>query len=233
MTIIWREPDRWAELVALKEPTGFAAGIVLADDFHTILRRLSSSYLLEAWQAALVALEQFGLTQGPIWWTAMNPGETVHSPPLHAGYFPTDFIGWSSSAFENLWVDRRWPLVDQALRASTPRLALLANREAWTWRIPPSDTALGLCVIEAMAVDDYTHWAPSLVLRDHVAQVNEEPWLQVAQAIARWDQDALDAACDGARDAYTPLAYRMMLAGFEIYVNACEPLLRLPSLPRD
>ena len=233
MTIIWREPARWAELVALEEPTGFGAGIVLADDFDVILRRLSSTYLLEAWQAALVTLERFDLTEGPIWWTAMNSGETVHSPRLHDGYFPTDFIGWSSRTLENLWVDRRWPQVDQALRASTPRLALLANREAGTWRIPPSDTALGLCVIEAMAIADYTNWAPSLVLRDHAVQVNEEPWLQVAQAIARWNQDTLDAACAAARDAYTPVAYRMLLAGFDTYVTACELLLRLPSPPGD
>jgi len=46
--IIWRAPERWAELVALEELAGFGAGIVLADDSDTLLCRLSASYLHEA-----------------------------------------------------------------------------------------------------------------------------------------------------------------------------------------
>jgi hypothetical protein len=231
--MIWREPWRWANLDPFAESIGFSAGIVLADDFDTILRHLSAQYLLEAWHTALAVLERFDLTQGPLWWTAMNAGETVRDPPPHAGFVPTDFIGWSSPTLENLWVNQRWPAVDQALSSRTPRLALLANREAWTWRISPEDTTRGLRFVVAMAIDDYTNWAPDWVLREHAAQVHEEPWLRVAQAMARWDQDALDAACAAAHTAYSPIGYRMLLEGFGAYLTEWKLPIELPPIAED
>lgn len=222
-----------SDLDALEEPTDsgqalYVGGFVLADRFDTVLRRLSETYLCDLWDRLRAALESFGIKVSDLSWGYMHSGET--RVPGHGVLAPIDFVGWTSRQLATFDRDARYGDLDEALRSGQPALACAVTWRSLKWHIAPDSFALALRLIEALATDEATFWAPEWILGD--VSNPGEPWLKVAAAIRADCQRDVDDALAEASDAYTPLGYRVLVRGNMAYL-ALDPDKHTVHLPHD
>jgi hypothetical protein len=99
------------------------------------------------------------------------------------------------------------------------------------WTIAPDEYALGLRLIEALATDEISDWAPALILK-HAGDANGA-WIEIAQALDALDQDALDRVLVRAQATYSPLGYRIVIRGFAAFIHdpGMSLAIRFPEEP--
>ncbi|HEX3270568.1 MAG TPA: hypothetical protein VHR15_07960 [Ktedonobacterales bacterium] len=213
--------DRWADLDALEEPTDVgrrldAGGFILADPFETILRTLSIEYLRGAWERVSSALTRYHLAPIDLSWGCLHPGVT-RIKGLEQRAAPSDYTGWTSRALSDFFLDRRYHTIDAELAQGRPALRCACSWRSGKWNIAPNDFALGLGLIEALATDEISDWAPAVILK-HAGDTSGA-WIEIAQALDSLDQDALDQALVQARSSYSLLGYRIVIRGFAGYIR--------------
>jgi hypothetical protein len=227
--------DLWLELDAREEPPDVgrlldAGGFILADPFETILRSLSVEYLRAAWERVSGVLTRFDLAPVDLSWGWLHPGET-RIPGLEQRAAPSDYVGWTSRAFRDFFLERRYHTVDAELVQGKPTLHCAYSWRSAKWNSAPDDFALGLQLIEALATNEISNLAPAVILK-HAGSASGT-WVEVAQALDALDQDALDQALMKAKATYSPLGYQIMIHGFAAYIHqpGISLTIRFPEEP--
>jgi hypothetical protein len=227
--------NRWSDLDARKEPSDVgrrldAGGFILADPFETILRSLSVEYLRAAWERVSGVLARFRLAPDDLSWGWLHPGETL-IPGLPYRAAPSDYVGWTSRALSDFFLDKRSHAIDAELVQGEPALRCAGSWRSLKWTIAPDDFGLGLHLIEALATDEVSNWAPAVILK-HAGSASGA-WIEIAQALDALDQDALDRALVQAHATYSPLGYQIVIRGFAMYIHqpGISLAIRFPDEP--
>lgn len=214
--------DRWTDLDALEVQkvhgnTLEVSGFVFADPFDTFLRNISVGYLQSAWYRLKEILPQYQLSPSDLSWGQLHPGETfvedIEPPP---GYF----LGWTSQELADFYKDRRYPLVDAALAQGRPMLRCATTRRSHKWRIAPDDFSQALRLIEAFCTDEISEWSPEFLLER--MKEPKSPWLDMAAAMRDENQNQFNQATQAAKEAYSPLGYRIVVRGFAAYLQSWQ-----------
>jgi hypothetical protein len=86
-------------------------------------------------------------------------------------------------------------------------------------------------LIEAIATDEISDWAPAWML-EH-ADGASGAWVEIAQALDTLDQAALNRALAKAQATYSPLGYRILIRGFAAFIHqpGMNMAIRFPEEP--
>jgi hypothetical protein len=177
----------YRDFVVSAEQWRATAAIVLADDVHEVLAKLSTDYLAQA-QARM--REVVASVPVPVWELRWGSVVSGHGGPVrgegHRHYLPFGSVGWLLRTEHERWFE---PAAEQ-LAAGSPRLGLFipdsAARESaflrlrQGWLVPPAEDDLedALAAVCADALDEWTnfhsdYWA-RLELRSREARARGE-----------------------------------------------------------
>jgi hypothetical protein len=154
-----------------------SGGFILADPFETILRSLSVSYLHDAWERVASTLAHFQLAPADLSLGWLHPGATFPAG-LERRFRPSDYVGWTSHDLALFYQDSRYESIDAELAHGQPVLRCATSYRSLKWNITPDDYSLGLQVIEALATDEVSDWAPAWML-EH-AEGASGAWVEIA-----------------------------------------------------
>ena len=226
-----RAQIEWDWLRSLEQPTTAgrrldAVGFVLGGSFDALLRQISVEYLQRCWHKLSGVLERHQIVCEDLSWGWLHGGEaglldTNSYDEWQLIAYPSDFIGWTScELFSECQGDELWKqcaILDEELKNSAPSLRCTATWRSKKWSIAPQDFALGMRFVEAMCVGDASDWNVEFVLKTRAEPDNI--WREVAFALREDDQLMLDDAIEKARLAYTPLGLRILLRGYQSYIE--------------
>ncbi len=217
--------DDWKFLDTLKQPTYGrrldVGGFVLGDSFDTFLRNISEDYLQAAWTRLSAVMTRHSIICDDLSWGWMQSGET--GLPNADGVrvdkdtsSPSDFIGWTSCDLSEIWRTEECHRLDMELKVGEPSLRCTATWRSLKWSIAPEDYQLALKLIEYICLEDVSSWNPLFAL-ENIAEPTEI-WLKMAEAIRDSNQQPLDVLVDEARQAYSPLGFRIVIQGYKTYL---------------
>lgn len=223
--------DFWPDLDAREEPTTVGrrldvGGFVFADPPEVLFRCIGIDYIRDAWLRLVRILSEYEIASEDLSWGILHPGESHVSACRWDD--PCRFIGWTSPQLMDFDTHPQREAVEGALTRGLPRLGCGVTWRSLRWRIGGDEYALGLRLFEALATDEYTEWAPEVVLA--VPRDDSEAWVRVAHAVKDRDQVRLDQAFRDAARAYSPVGYRIVVRGYQAYADGWELGLRFPVL---
>jgi hypothetical protein len=209
------------ELHRTREPT---LGIGFREPFDTVLRRLDTSYIGDAWARVAQTLADIGLDPNTCQWGECHPGLLVTIDGSRREDSPIAGVGWlltesdAGPLTHSYEFPSPWPDIDTVLARQDPPLLVLydhyrAQRGARRGdeRIQPSDTTTGLDLLLALMAEDPTDWRGR-------STAGDGPWMRAANAIATSDPTALAGALIDAHRQYTPAGVKLCLEGFGTFL---------------
>lgn len=117
---------------------------------------------------------------------------------------PSDYVGWTNQELARFWEDPRYLAIDEQLQrdlTTPPTLRCAWCYRSLKWHIDPEEYPLALRMIEAIATDETSDWAPEVIFahqagispRSHPhAKTAQELWLEMVQATPAVNQQRVD-----------------------------------------